>query len=128
MTDQPEDPIVGELSIRGLRCQGRHGAYPGEQDEARLFLVDLHVRTDIGPAARTDSLEQALDIAAVAAAVRDVVAGPPRALLERVALEVARSLLRIFPSVEHVRVRLRKPEPPGLEAAEEAVSLTLART
>jgi dihydroneopterin aldolase len=56
-----------------------------------------------------------------------VVAGPPRALLERVALDVARTLLRRFPSVEQARVRVTKPEPPGLDAADEAVELTLAR-
>ncbi len=64
MTDELDGPIVGELEIHGLRCQGRHGAYPGEQDEKRLFLVDVHVRTDIALAARSDALEQALDIAA----------------------------------------------------------------
>jgi dihydroneopterin aldolase len=128
VTHESQGAIVGEVQIQGLRCPGRHGAYPGEQDATRLFLVDVHVQTDIGAAARTDSLDQALDIAALAAAVREQVAGPPRALLERVALEVAQTLLERFPSIEQVRVRVRKPDPPGLDAAEEAIELTLGRT
>jgi dihydroneopterin aldolase len=127
MITQPDSLLDGELEIRGMRCQGRHGAYPGEQDQPRLFLVDLEVRTDLSPAATTDLLDQALDIAALAETVREVVAGPPCALLERVALDVARSVLRRFPSVEQARVRIRKPEPPGLEAAEESAALTLRR-
>jgi len=127
MTDQPDAALQGELEIRGLRCRGRHGAYPGEQDETRLFLVDVHVRTDISVAARTDSLDAALDIAALAAAVREVVGGPPRALLERMALDIVRRLLERFSAIEQARVRVRKPEPPGLDADEEAVALSLIR-
>ncbi|HEY0583825.1 MAG TPA: dihydroneopterin aldolase [Chloroflexota bacterium] len=127
MITQPDSLLDGELEIRGMRCQGRHGAYPGEQDQPRLFLVDLEVRTDLSPAATTDLLDQALDIAALAESVRQVVAGPPCALLERVALDVVRTVLRRFPSIEQARVRIRKPEPPGLEATEESAALTLRR-
>jgi len=123
-----DEPILGTLEITGLSCRGRHGEYAGEQDETRVFLVDMRVRTDIARAARTDSLENALDIAALAAAVREVIAGPPRALLERLALDVARTLLQRFGTLEQTRVRVRKPDPPGLGAIEEAVEVIVSRT
>jgi 7,8-dihydroneopterin aldolase/epimerase/oxygenase len=127
VTGESAEAVIGSVEIRGLRCRGRHGTSAGEQDETRTFVVDIQVWTDITRAATTDSLEDALDIAALAATVREVISGPPRGLLERLTLEVARTLMRRFPSVERARVRLGKPEPPGLDAIEEAVELTLSR-
>lgn len=128
VSSEHNEPILDTLEITGLSCPGPHGAYAGEQDETRVFLVDVRVRTDIARAARTDSLENALDIAALAAAVREVMAGPPRALLERLALDAVRTLLQRFGTVEQARVRVRKPHPPGLDAIEEAVEVIVSRT
>lgn len=119
--------LHGGLEIRGLRCKGRHGAYAGEQEQERVFLVDLHVAADVGPAVRSDRLEAALDFAELADVVRRVVGGPPRVLLERAAVEVASALLERFATIQQVRVRLRKPEPPGLDATEESAEVTLTR-
>lgn len=118
----------GWLRLRELRCTGAHGAYPGEQEQPRVFLLDLAVRTDIGVAAASDSLEDAVDFAALAAEARAVVVGAPRALLEAVALEIAVTLLGRFPAAREVRVHLRKPDPPGLDAAEESVDVALSRS
>jgi dihydroneopterin aldolase len=120
-------PILGWLHLRGLRCVGRHGAYSGEQETERDFLVDVAVRLDIRAAAEQDSLEAALDFAALGATVREVVAGRPRTLLESVAMDVARDVLKRYPVAHKVRVRLAKPDPPGLHATEEAVEVTLGR-
>jgi dihydroneopterin aldolase len=120
-------PLMGWLHLRGLRCVGRHGAYGGEQENERVFLVDVAVRLDIRAAAEEDSLSSALDLAALGAAVREVVAGRPRTLIEAVAVDVARDVLRRFPAAHEVRVRLAKPDPPGLGATEEAVEVALGR-
>ena len=121
-------PLPGWLALRGLCCLGRHGAYPGEQEQERPFLVDVALRCDLRAAVATDQLTATLDFAALAATVRAVVAGPSRTLLERLAFEVAQALLQHFPEVTVVRVRVAKPEPPGLDAREEAVELELGRT
>ena len=120
-------PVPGRLSIRGLRCPGRHGAYPGEQDVERVFLVDVEVNLDIGPAARSDDLAAALDFALLAALIRRAVASPPRALLEAVVYDAARAVLEAFPTVDAVRVRIVKPNPQGLAAAEESAEVSLRR-
>ncbi len=118
--------IEGWLEIEGLRCAGRHGAYPGERRRARRFLVDVALRTDLADAVRTDDLAQTTDLAAIAAVTREVVGGTPRTLLERLAADVARTLLDRFGARE-VRVRVTKPRPPGLGAASEAAEVSLAR-
>jgi dihydroneopterin aldolase len=119
--------VIGELRIGGLRCRGRHGSTPERREIESTFLVDLRVRTDLGPAARSDDLASAVDLAALAATLREVVGGPSCVLLETVVVNSAQALLRRFPAVEEVQVRVRVPEPAGLDAAEEAIEVTLGR-
>jgi dihydroneopterin aldolase len=54
--------------------------------------VDVALCTDLGPAAERDDLAAAIDVAAVAAAVREQIAARPRALIERMAADLARAL------------------------------------
>lgn len=123
----PAPRLEGWLEIRGLRCDGRHGAYEGEQDRSTTFLVDVDVRTDLAAAVTRDTLDATLDFAALAATAREIVGGASRTLLERVCADLAHAVLERFPAAREVRVRVFKPEPPGLGAAGEAAAITLAR-
>jgi len=111
-----------------MRCTGRHGSTPAQREVESTFLVDLSVRADLAPAARSDDLTSAVDLAALAATVREVVGGPSRVLLETVVIAVARTLVERFTALEEVSVRIRMAEPAGLDAAEEAIEVTLARS
>ncbi|MGI9147054.1 MAG: dihydroneopterin aldolase [Chloroflexota bacterium] len=119
--------MIGRLVIRGLQCTGRHGSTPAQREVESNFLVDLSVQTDLEPAASNDDLSRAVDLAALAATVREVVGGQSRVLLETVVVAIARALLARFAALEEVRVRLSVPQPAGLEAAEEAIEVLLVR-
>ena len=119
--------MPGRILIRGLRCRGRQGTTPAEQQQAHDYLVDVVVSVDIEKAVEKDDLVAALDISEVASCVRDEVARRPRVLVERIAADVARALLAQFGQIEEVSVKVEKPEPAGLDAAAEAVELTIAR-
>ena len=119
--------LPGRLIIRGLRCRGRQGTTPTEQQQAHDYLVDVSLLVDIAEAVERDDLAAALDISQVAACVRQEVARRPRALVERITADVARALLERFERITEVRARVEKPEPDGLDAAAEAVELTLRR-
>ena len=119
--------LPGRIIIRGLRCRGRQGTTPSEQQQAHDYLVDVALSVDIADAVAKDDLAAALDISEVASSVREEVARRPRVLLERVAADVARALLERFERVTEVRVKVEKPEPEGLDAVAEAVELTIAR-
>src|SRR5437667_2376400 len=119
--------LPGRIEIRGLRCRGRQGVTPADQQQAHDYLVDVALSVDIADAVAKDDLAAALDISQVAACVRQEVARRPRALVERITADVARALLARFERVSEVTVRVEKPEPAGLDAAAEAVELTLAR-
>lgn len=119
--------MEGTIEIRALRCRGRQGTTADERAREQGYLVDVVVRTDLADAVRADDLGAALDISALARVVRETVAERPRALVERITFDVARTVLARFPSVSETRVRVLKPEPDGLEAAAEAVELVLRR-
>ena len=119
--------LPGHITIRGLRCRGRQGPTPADQQQAHDYLVDVALSVDIADAVAKDELAAALDISEVASCVREEVARRPRVLLERVTADVARALLARFDRVTEVRVKVEKPEPAGLDAAAEAVELTIAR-
>ena len=119
--------LPGQIEIRGLRCRGRQGITPADQQQAHDYLVDVSLSVDIADAVAKDDLAAALDISTVASCVREEIARRPRALLERMTADVARALLDRFARVIDVRVKIEKPEPAGLDAAAEAVMLTLGR-
>ena len=120
--------LPGRIEIRGLRCRGRQGITSADQQQAHDYLVDVALSVDIADAVAKDDLAAALDISEVAACAREEVARRPRALVERITADVARALLDRFAEVTEVRVRVEKPEPVGLDAAVEAVELTIARS
>jgi len=119
--------VEGTIEIRALRCRGRQGTTADERAREQDYLVDVAVHTDIADAVRSDDLASALDISSLATIVREAVAERPRALVERVTFDVARTVLARFPAVSEARVRVVKPRPNGLEADAEAVELVLRR-
>ena len=121
------ETLPGWVTIRGLRCRARQGVTEEQRAQESDYLVDVSVRTDLHDAVAEDDLAAAIDIAAIAATVREEMSRCPRALVERMAGDVAAAILARFDAAEEVRARVEKQEPDGLDAAAESVELTLAR-
>ena len=121
------DALPGWVSIRGLRCRARQGATPEERERESDYLVDVSVHADLRDAVEGDDLSRAIDISAIADTVRETMAGRPRALVERMAADVAASLLARFPEADEVRARVEKQDPEGLGAAAESVEIAIMR-
>lgn len=96
------------VELRGLDVHARHGALESERLHGQRFLFDVELDVPEA-AARSDSLDDAVDYRDVALAVRAVSDGHRFTLLEALAAAVADELLRRF-AVERVRVRVRKPD------------------
>ncbi|MDQ2951690.1 MAG: dihydroneopterin aldolase [Chloroflexota bacterium] len=122
------EALLGWVSIRGLRCTARQGITPDQQRHESQYLVDVSVRTDVGPAVEQDVLEAALDIAALADTVRAEMSRCPRALVERMTADVAKAVLARFPEVTKVRARVEKQRPDNLGADAESVEIELKRS
>jgi 7,8-dihydroneopterin aldolase/epimerase/oxygenase len=108
------------VELKRLEIFGRHGVLEEERREGSTFLYD--VRLEVGDAALSDRIEDAVDYREVADCVREVSGGRQFNLIEALAAAVADALVARF-TVERVRVRVRKPQPSGVPAASSAATV-----
>lgn len=96
------------VSLTGLEVFGRHGVYAAETQLGQRFVVDVTMTLGSSAATLSDALADTVDYASLADAVAAIVAGPPVALLERLAGLIADRALA-EPGVAAVEVTVRKP-------------------
>jgi dihydroneopterin aldolase len=113
--------MADRIELRGLKVRGNHGVFDHERRDGQDFVVDITVWIDLQEAAASDDLADTLDYGALALRAADVVAGPPRKLIETVAGEIAEDVMR-DDRVHAVEVVLHKPSAPiPLDFADVAV-------
>ncbi|EME24039.1 dihydroneopterin aldolase [Rhodococcus triatomae] len=116
------------IELRGLRVRGHHGVFDHEKRDGQDFLIDVTVWMDLAAAAASDDLADTLDYGSLAQTAADIVAGPPRDLIETVAAEIADAVLTDA-RVREVEVTVHKPSAPiPLTFADVAVVAHRSRT
>ncbi|MDP6548689.1 MAG: dihydroneopterin aldolase [Dehalococcoidia bacterium] len=103
----PTDCII----LEGMQFYGFHGANPEERALGQSYVVDLAVELDLRRAGETDQLEDTVSYPRLYRAVKGVMEGDSRNLLESTAHAIASRVLAEFP-VRAVRVLVKKPRPP----------------
>ena len=96
------------VALAGLEAFGRHGVYAAETELGQRFVVDVTMTLSGSAATLSDALGDTVNYAALADAVVAIVAGPPVALLERLAGLIADRALA-EPGVAAVEVTVHKP-------------------
>lgn len=109
--------------IKGLRVATVIGVYDWERDIRQTVALDLDMASDNRRAAAADSIDLALDYAAIAQAIVDFVGGSEYQLIETLAEEVAMLVLRDF-NVSWLRLRVSKP---GAVAEADDVGVVIER-
>lgn len=94
--------------IRGLQLDTVIGVYAWEREVRQRLLVDLEMSWDLGSAADSDDVDDALDYAAVAERLREFAAQERCLLIERLAVRLAATIMEEF-GVPWLRLRLCKP-------------------
>ncbi|MFA6600866.1 MAG: dihydroneopterin aldolase [Candidatus Omnitrophota bacterium] len=97
-----------KVLIEGLEARGIIGILGWERKIRQKVVLDLELTLDFRKAARTDQIADALDYRDVAKSVRAFVSKSRYSLLETLAEELSRLLLKQFP-VRALRLRLWKP-------------------
>ncbi len=112
------------ISLEGMVFYGYHGAQEEERRLGQRFVVDVELVTDTRKAGKSDRLEDTLDYGEAFKAVRSVMEGPGKRLIEALAESVAEALFAALP-VKAVRVRVEKPGVPirGSILAQTAVEI-----
>ncbi len=86
-----------------------HGVLSDEQNLGGKFQVDVELHSDLSRGARSDSLRDTVDYERVYDCIRGIVVGHKFLLLERLGSEIGKGILKQFPKVARVVVRVRKP-------------------
>lgn len=120
--------MTDRIELRGLTVRANHGVFDHERRDGQDFVVDITVWIDLKSAAASDDLADTLDYGALAQRAADIVAGPPRQLIEAVAGDVAEDVMQ-DQRVQAVEVVVHKPAAPiPLEFADVAVVARRSRT
>ncbi|MGH3638486.1 MAG: dihydroneopterin aldolase [Mycobacterium sp.] len=103
--------MTDRIELRGLAVRGNHGVFDHERRDGQDFVVDVTVWLDLAAAAASDDLADTVDYGALAQLAADVVAGPPRNLIETVAAEIADAVMA-DERLHAVEVVVHKPDAP----------------
>jgi len=103
--------MADRIELRGLTVRGRHGVFDHERANGQDFVVDITVWIDLAEAAASDDLADSYDYSALAQLAADVVAGPPRKLIEGVGSAIAEQVMA-DERVHAVEVAVHKPQAP----------------
>lgn len=107
---------MDKIFLRGLEVETIIGIHAWEQRAPRPLILDLEMGTDIREAASSDRVRDALDYAAVHAAVVKFVSETHVGLLETLAERLSRQLFQQFPLLS-LRLVINKPGAvPGVKA------------
>ncbi|WP_019972809.1 dihydroneopterin aldolase [Mycobacterium sp. 141] len=103
--------MADRIELCGLRVRGNHGVFEHERRDGQEFVVDITVWLDLRAAAASDELGDTLDYGALAQRAADIVAGPPRNLIETVSAEIADAIMA-DERLHAVEVAVHKPNAP----------------
>jgi 7,8-dihydroneopterin aldolase/epimerase/oxygenase len=103
--------LADRIELRGLTVRGNHGVFDHERRDGQDFVIDITVWIDLAAAAASDELADTVDYGALAQLAADVVAGPPRNLIETVAAEIAEAVMA-DDRLHAVEVVVHKPDAP----------------
>lgn len=103
--------MADRIELRGLTVHGRHGVFDYERTAGQDFVIDITVWIDLLEAAASDDLTNTYDYGTLAQRAADIVAGPPRNLIETVGAEIADYVMDDG-RVHAVEVVVHKPHAP----------------
>lgn len=90
----------------------RHGVLREEQALGAKYEVDATLRLDFSAAAQNDDIAKTVDYGGVYQKIRELFTQKKYNLLETLAFDIAGNLLRDFPVLDEVSIRVRKHNPP----------------
>ena len=103
--------MADRIELRGLKVRGNHGVFDHERRDGQDFIIDVTLWIDLADAAASDDLNDTYDYGVLAQRAAEIVAGPPRDLIETVAAEIAEGVMT-DERVHAVEVVVHKPQAP----------------
>lgn len=98
------------IKINGISAKGFHGVFPVERKKGQKFIVDIELSINLNNL--KDDLGKTVNYAEVAQIAHDNITGKPVLLIETLAENIARLILRKYKKVKQVKVIVHKPKAP----------------
>lgn len=86
-----------------------HGVMSDEQNLGGKFEVDVDLFCDLSDARKSDNLQHTVNYEKVYGVMKQTVVGKKYFLIEALAESIAQGILKGFPGIEKVKIRVRKP-------------------
>lgn len=99
---------MDKIFLRELQIDAIIGVLPHERIQPQPVIINLEIATDIRAAAKTETLVDTIDYAAIAQCVTDFVSASKFQLLETLAEKIAELILQKF-KVNWLRLEIAKP-------------------
>ena len=99
------------INLLGLRFHAYHGVLEQEQIVGNDYCLDVRMKYDISKAMLSDNIDDTLNYAKAYELIREEMMIPSR-LLEHVAYRIGSRLIKQFPEIENIDIRLMKKNPP----------------
>ena len=116
-----------EIFLEGLEFYGYHGVPEAERQVGHRYKVDLSLLVD-SRAEETDNVDDTADYGKIGAALVQFGESNQYKTLEKLGHEMAKQVLDLSPSVNRVRITIRKMLPPAPFIAQASgVTLELRR-
>ncbi|MFO7526837.1 MAG: dihydroneopterin aldolase [Ignavibacteriaceae bacterium] len=104
--------MINIIRIKRATFYGYHGVRSEEQSVGGKFEADVDIYTDFSEAAKNDSLSETIDYHKVYSFMYHLALEQKYYLIESLAVKIADELLKKFPGIQKVGVRVRKNNPP----------------
>ena len=114
---------MDKVFIRGLEVEGIIGIFQWEREVKQIISVDIEMDFDNKKAAKSDSIEDALNYKPVGKRITSFVKNSKFQLVETLAENISKIILKEFP-VNNVRVTLSKP---GALRGSDSVGISIKR-
>ncbi|MDO8359565.1 MAG: dihydroneopterin aldolase [Devosia sp.] len=114
--------------LTNLGFFGFHGVMPEENVLGQRFFIDLACGVDLRASARTDSLENTVSYADIYDVVKEAFEQRRFKLIEALAQHIVDKLFEAFPTIDWIRIAIRKPGAPiAMVSGEAAIEITRSR-
>jgi len=102
--------VIGTAGLKGYRIDCIVGIYEHERQQPQPIVMDIEFDYDFAQARVSDHIGDAVDYDRVVEGVNALVSHRKFSLIETMAEEAAAMLLAEHPSLQTVRVEVRKPD------------------
>ena len=117
---------MDKITIKDLEVFAKHGVFPEENALGQKFIISATLYTDTRKAGRTDELSYSIHYGEVSHLIKKIAEENTWKLLEKVAEELARSILLQYPLTKRADITIKKPWAPiGLPL--DTVSVEISR-